>query len=414
MLSPEEKKAVIDLFPFLRDSPTIIDCGSNKGGWSDVVLDEFGDRCMLHLFEPVDILLNFTRVKYEYRKNVVYNGLMAYNKTGESKPFFFFENFNNELSSAYKAEKEWDRLPMKEKRVHTITIDEYCQKSHIEEVDYIKIDCEASDVDVLEGCRKLMSDDNVRIIQIEYSEHYKRANRSFQDIVNICQATSYKIYRYIENNFWEVKEDNPPFDNYFLTKYEIHNYCIGGSNANFIINTADLPKVDLILEVGAMEGITTKYMCQNMLNADNPDARIIVVDPLMDYYVTDDPRYHQEFRHQYQRFKRNTRGLPVELKRGKSQDELPKLHAMRFSFIYLDGDHYSPMPYLDAVWCFAILKIGGHLLVDDYLWCEETKESIDKFLNEFKGHYDIVRQGYQILIQKTSNHYTDLTFEFYK
>jgi predicted O-methyltransferase YrrM len=168
------------------------------------------------------------------------------------------------------------------------------------------------------------------------------------------------------------------------------------------------------LEVGAMEGITTKYMCQNMLNADNPDARIIVVDPLMDYYVTDDPRYHQEFRHQYQRFKRNTRGLPVELKRGKSQDELPKLHAMRFSFIYLDGDHYSPMPYLDAVWCFAILKIGGHLLVDDYLWCEETKESIDKFLNEFKGHYDIVRQGYQILIQKTSNHYTDLTFEFYK
>src|SRR5690606_5394156 len=135
-----------------------------------------------------------------------------------------------------------------------------------------------------------------------------------------------------------------------------------------------------ILEVGTMEGMTAKYMCEHLLNRDNPDARVICVDPLYDYYVTDDPRYHPEFKHQYQRFLRNTRGLPVELKRGKSQDELPLLHALRFSFIFLDGNHYPPWPYHDLCWAFAITKPGGYILADDYdLWAEDTKESIDLF-----------------------------------
>lgn len=414
MLSPEEKQAVIDLFPFLPESPVVFDVGSNKGHWADVILEEFGDKCSVHLFEPNEKLLSFTEIKYEYNKNITFhkNGLW---REETRLPFFFFENYNNELSSFYNGGKDWDGLPIKEGHVFTRTVDGLIKPSWlIEKVDYLKIDCEGSDMEVILGCEKSLEENKIGVIQIEYSDHWKRGGYKWNDLKVISDKYGYKIYRYIENNFWEVTNDAPEHDNYFITKFEIHNYCISGSNANFILNTTDLPKMDLILEVGAMEGITTKYMHNTLLNKENSDARIIVVDPLYDYYVTKDPRYHPEFKHQYQRFKRNTRGLPVELKRGESEHELPKLNAMRFDFIFVDGNHYAPWPYHDLCWAFAITKIGGYILADDYdLWADDTKASIDKFLIEFQGHYEVVQQNYQILIKKTSNHYNQLTQSYY-
>lgn len=416
MLSPEEKKAVIDLFPFMGESPIVFDAGSNKGDWSDLILDEFGDKCKVYLFEPNEKLLSFTQIKYEYKENVFFHHVGLMNDDG-TKEFFYFENFNNELSSFYKGGKDWDGLPMLSKKVDVRRGDYVCEQLGVERIDYLKIDCEGSDYETLLGFERMLSEDRIGIIQIEYSEHWKRAGYNFGDLINMANKYGYKIYNYRFDNFWRIKEswgDGIADDNYFITKFEIHNYCISGSNANFIMNTIDLPKMDLILEIGGHEGYTTKYMCEKMLNTDNTDARVIVVDPLYDYYVVDDPRYHPEFKHQYQRFKRNTRGIPVELKRGESKDELPKLHAMRFSFVFVDGNHYPDWPYHDLCWAFAITKIGGFILADDFnLWAEDTKASIDKFLIEFQGHYEIVQKNYQVLIKKTSNHYNSLTQSYY-
>lgn len=417
MLSPEEKQAVVDLFPFLPESPVVFDVGSNKGHWADMVLDEYKDNCKIVLFEPNEKLLSYTEIKYEYRRNISFEKLGVSDKEG-SKDFFYFENYNNELSSLYKDKDGWKGLPLKEKQIQVCSIDNYfgTMKKILgaDKIDFLKIDTEGSDVEILLGATKMLSGDKIGIIQIEYSDHWKRGGYKWNDLKVISDKYGYKIYRYIENNFWEVTHDTPEHDNYFITKFEIHNYCISGSNANFILNTTDLPKMDLILEIGAMEGITTKYMYNTLLNKENSDARIIVVDPLYDYYVTEDPRYHPEFKHQYQRFKRNTRGLPVELKRGESEHELPKLNAMRFNFVFVDGNHYAPWPYHDLCWAFAITKIGGFILADDYdLWADDTKSSIDKFLTEFQGHYEVVQQNYQILIKKTSNHYNQLTQSYY-
>lgn len=414
MLSSEEKQAVIDLYPFMGDRPMVFDCGSNKGHWADVILDEFKSNCEIHLFEPNKKLLSFTEIKYEYVPEVRFHNMGLLNENGASD-FFFFDNFNNELSSFYQGGDEWNWLPMKKEQAEVRKGDLVCQQLSIKRVDFLKIDCEGSDMQALLGFEQMFAEDKVGIVQIEYSAHWSRAGNSYKNLNDLASKYGYKIYRYYLGNFWEVKEAEPQHDNYYVTKFEIHDYSIAGSNNNFILNTVGLPKMDLILEVGAMEGFTTKYMCESLLNKDNPNARVIVVDPLYDYYVTDDPRYHPEFKHQYYRFKRNTRGLPVDLKRGESEHELPKLNALRFDFIYVDGNHYPDWPYHDLVWAFTITKIGGYILADDYdLWAEGTKESIDKFLNEFKDHYDVVARNYQILIQKKQDFYNELTEDYYK
>lgn len=411
MIGQEEKQAVIDLFPFMGENPVVFDVGSNKGHFSDIILDEFKENCELHLFEPNIKLLSFTEIKYEYNQNIKYFSLPLY-KEVTTIPFYYFENYNNELSSIY--EQKWEGLPVRVKSTSTATIDGYCKMKGIGRIDYLKIDCEGADFDVLLGAKKMMVEDKVGIIQVEYSEAlWAKANHTFKEFREYCEGLGYDVVKYLDGNFYKMGTDDAITDNYYVTKYDLHNYTgvdTGWASA-FKESVKGLPKFNLMIEVGAFEGMTTKYMCENMLD-DSGESRVIVIDPLMDVYVKGDTS-HPYFKNQYQRFKRNTRGLPIELMRGDSQDELPKLHALRADFIYLDGNHHPPYPYLDACWCFAILKEGGYLLFDDYLWNDETKKCIDEWLEEYKKYYEVVKIDYQVLIRKTMNYYNEITESYY-
>lgn len=409
MIGEEEKQAIIRLFPFMGENPIVFDVGSNKGDFSDIILQEFGDKCRLHLFEPNEKLLSFTEIKYEYQTNITFHKNGLWKEEGRL-PFFYFENYNNELSSFYKGGESWDGLPIKENMVFANTIDWFINSSlGIDKVDYIKIDCEGADIDVLLGCEKSLSGNKIGIIQIEYSKHWERGGHSWSEFKSIVEKYKYKIYRYFENNFVESQEPNG-YDNYFITKCNIHNYSVGW-NREFIYNTNKLMKMDMVLEVGAFEGLTTKYICENLLDIG---GRVNVVDPLEDYYTSEDTEHIEMFIDQYKRFLSNTKGLYFNLYRGKSEIELPKLNVLRHDLCYVDGDHREYSVYFDLVWCFAITRIGGYIIADDYGWREETKNGVDKFLDEFSASYELIDKRYQVMIKKTKNQYNSLTYEYYK
>jgi FkbM family methyltransferase len=405
MIGNEEIKLVSGLFTFLSEKPVIFDIGSNKGDWSDIMLKEYGDECTIYMFEPNPKLLSYTEIKYEYKKNIIFNELAAYQYNGEYD-FYYFENFNNELSSLLKQDWWEAELPMKTKKVQTIRIDKYCKEKGIDFIDYLKIDCEGADYDVLLGCAEMINKDKIRFIQIEYGGHYKLKGRKFERIISMVNDLGYKVYSYDEktDNYNEVSRgtfhEDYHYENYIITKEEIHNYSMdGGWLMAFRESVKDLPKFNFVMEVGSYEGLTAKYMCENMIE---DGGRMIVVDPLKDYYTKeDDHNAYPYFKQQYQRWKRNTRGLPIELFRDDSRSVLPRFSAFRFSFIFVDGNHEEDVVYIDLVNCFPILKKDGFLLIDDYnIYTVETKRGIDKFLKEYDGRYDIVKEGYQLLIKK--------------
>ena len=108
-------------------------------------------------------------------------------------------------------------------------------------------------------------------------------------------------------------------------------------NREFKENTKGI-KVDFALEIGCFEGLTTNYICDNLLSKE---GRIICIDPLPDDHNTlpfgEDNKI---FEGQYDRFVRNTRGRPVELIRKKSDEAFDRnFRDYRFGLIYIDGDH---------------------------------------------------------------------------
>ncbi len=49
----------------------------------------------------------------------------------------------------------------------------------------------------------------------------------------------------------------------------------------------------------------------------------------------------------------------------------------RFDLIYIDGSHTAPDVLLDAVLAFRLLRIGGVMILDDYLWTMEPQRQVD-------------------------------------
>ena len=49
----------------------------------------------------------------------------------------------------------------------------------------------------------------------------------------------------------------------------------------------------------------------------------------------------------------------------------------RFDLVYIDGSHTAPDVLLDAVLAFRLLRIGGIMILDDYLWTMEPQRSVD-------------------------------------
>lgn len=413
-LSKDEIKSVEWLLPFCSDHPIIFDIGANKGCWSDVILNEFKENCDVHLFEPNQIMLNFCRIKYDYNTNVTFNDLAVSDKSGKSVDFYYFEDFHNGLSNLFN-NPEWQQFNPKHKKVLIITIDDYCSINKIETVDFLKIDVEGNEVNVIKGAKKMLENDAVKIIQIEYSPHYKLGDYKFQDIIDICKPLGYIFYSFDGENFNEIDTNNfvedYRFENFFVTKFNIHNESVKGWNAEFIKNTKDLGKFDLAGELGVFEGLTTKYICENLLN---DGGRVITIDPHYQFYYDGDNNTHPYFKDQYQRFVRNTKGLAIDHIRKEAKDAFPDIKDLRLDLWYIDGVHFHPHPYNDGSWAFATTKIGGFLVFDDYTWNESSKESIDKFLTDFEGAYELIHKDYQVVIKKTKDVFNEVTINYYK
>lgn len=82
-----------------------------------------------------------------------------------------------------------------------------------------------------------------------------------------------------------------------------------------------------------------------------------------------------------------------------------------FDFIYVDGSHEAPDVILDAVLSFKLLRVGGIIAFDDYLWSEPLpsgidpircpKSAIDAFTNIFCRKITVLSAPlYQLYVQK--------------
>ena len=166
-----------------------------------------------------------------------------------------------------------------------------------------------------------------------------------------------------------------------------------------------------ILEIGSHEGRSSCWMLENMLT---DTGTMTCIDPFADRPVTafsydsipEDRSIENLFRANTAEVKKP--GQTLEVVANMSFHALAQLivDKRQYDFIYVDGSHNADDALADAVMCFGLLRPGGVMLFDDYLWEDNQhylgrcKQSIDAFVNMFYHRLKLGLVNYQLAIVK--------------
>jgi predicted O-methyltransferase YrrM len=159
------------------------------------------------------------------------------------------------------------------------------------------------------------------------------------------------------------------------------------------------------LEIGCFEGASLNFMFNNIMT-ENSTATVI--DPFifynnqLDVFTNNMKKYSHRF----------------DLIIGYSENVLRTLKENDYDFIYIDGDHTSKGVFNDAILSFPLLKPGGIIIFDDYLWRYNEEHTItgldninlnhpnnpfsgiNKFLSIYDDKIEIIKSNWQMIIKK--------------
>lgn len=162
-----------------------------------------------------------------------------------------------------------------------------------------------------------------------------------------------------------------------------------------------------ILEIGSWEGRSCCWFLDNILTGKN--STITCIDTWqgsMEHQLIDSKNFI------WQTFNNNIKNFPSEkviIKKGFSKDVLKDPTLGKYDFIYIDGSHTTVDVLTDAVLSFPLLKVGGVMIFDDFLWTvyEDPllcpRIGIEAFLNCFQRKYVVLEIGYQVAIKKVAD-----------
>jgi predicted O-methyltransferase YrrM len=150
-----------------------------------------------------------------------------------------------------------------------------------------------------------------------------------------------------------------------------------------------------LLEIGSFEGRSAAWFLEHVLTDES--SELVCVDPF--------PRSALEARFDHN-IRLVDRHRQVRKLKGKSGDVLPDLEPASFDAIYIDGGHDAGTVLLDGMLAWRLLKPGGVLIFDDYLWQPERppsrrpKLAIDIFRETMADRLEALHEGYQVIYRK--------------
>ena len=159
------------------------------------------------------------------------------------------------------------------------------------------------------------------------------------------------------------------------------------------------------LEIGSFEGRSAIWLLENILT--DSSSTITCIDTFGGSPEHEKTQLHiskieKHFRHNIEESSFEEK---VIVKKGYSRDILTELKHGSYDCIYIDGSHKASDVLEDAILSKLLLKKGGIIIFDDYIWEEGNDErnrpkmAIDAFLEVYKGQYRFLYKGKQVIVE---------------
>jgi len=197
---------------YLRNNSIVFDIGANMGFYTIWMSRSIGKDGQIHSFEPDT--KNFNRLSQNILINqincqVVLNNDAVSEKNGKMKITIGFDGENHLVESDFEGSSSITNV---------VCLDNYCQQRNISAINFIKIDVEGFELDVLKGGINLLTQKNVDVIQLELNRALINSGTTQQELISFVGEIGYIfcIYDFITNKMIPFRV-NDERENYFIT-----------------------------------------------------------------------------------------------------------------------------------------------------------------------------------------------------
>ena len=212
----------------IENRSVIFDIGANVGQWTKFVLNT-NKFLNIHCFEPSKYTFK-KLINNNFPSNVICNniGLSSVKK----EEFLHVSKKGSALNSLYNRrglkEHNVKILQQQNEKIQLDTLENYCRENDIKLIDYMKIDVEGHEFEVLKGGKKLFNNIRVNIIQFEYGGTYIDAHVFLRDIFHFFKEYHYNFYKIYPGCIKLIKNYYPKYDN-----FQYQNWLIINKNYKF-------------------------------------------------------------------------------------------------------------------------------------------------------------------------------------
>ncbi|MEG4352128.1 FkbM family methyltransferase [Microcoleus sp. LAD1_D3] len=207
---------------FIASGNVVFDIGANIGSWTNQVLNICPD-VKIHLFEPAppiyQTLLQNLAEPIKTGQLVLNNLAIAHQQ--EIREFYYYDKFSgwSTFHRRFEIEKQYNIQSPQPFQILTATLDDYVQARGIKRINFLKIDTEGGELEVLHGATNLLQKGKVDYIQFEYGGTFVDANITLKQVFEHLQKFRYTIFKIRPNALQPLPEFLPEYENYEYSNF---------------------------------------------------------------------------------------------------------------------------------------------------------------------------------------------------
>lgn len=209
-----------------------IDVGANVGNYS-LLLNKNFKKAQIYSFEPHPVTFKKLEANTKNYKNIKIFNLALSDKNGKLKLYDLADGAKlkhsqptSTLSSIY--EDVIGKIHKQKSQAFNINVeklDDFAKKNKLTRIDFLKIDTEGSEYQILLGAKILIKHNKIKIIQFEFNEMNVYSRVFFKDFYELLE--NYNFYRLMPQGLFPIKEYRPKlheifaFQNYVAIRKDI-------------------------------------------------------------------------------------------------------------------------------------------------------------------------------------------------
>ncbi|HOZ36487.1 MAG TPA: FkbM family methyltransferase [bacterium] len=181
----------------IKKDDVVFDVGANAGVLSVYMSRLIGENGRLYAFEPI------RETYYLLKENLALNRCentraenVALDSENGTKIMHCFEKNNSEWNS-FGAPNFDGVTPNKKVEIRAETIDNYARQNKVEWIDFLKIDVEGFEREVLKGARRMLSEERIKYLSFEISQiPITAAGIKPKEVFDLLAQYGYQIYKF--------------------------------------------------------------------------------------------------------------------------------------------------------------------------------------------------------------------------